>query len=68
VSADTTFRGELDDPFDDHELSAKARWLMLPVLGPERTDLLLQDAWSMAEVPSIEPFLRRLSEPPPGIP
>jgi 2-methylcitrate dehydratase PrpD len=68
VSADTTFRGELDDPFDDDELSAKARWLMLPVLGPERTDLLLQDAWSMAEVPSIEPFLRRLSEPPPGIP
>lgn len=68
ASDDTTFRGELDDPFDDDELSAKARWLMRPVLEPARVDLLLSDAWSMAEVPSIEMFLRRIAAPPDRIP
>jgi hypothetical protein len=47
VSPDTTFRGEIDDPFDDDELNAKARWLMQPVVGAERTERLLAEAWSM---------------------
>jgi 2-methylcitrate dehydratase PrpD len=64
ASGDTTFRGELDAPFSDDELTEKARWLMLPVLERERTDRLLADAWSMAEMPPIEGFVRLLSAPP----
>ena len=64
ASGDTTFRGELDDPFSDDELSTKARWLMRPVLDAERADRLLSDAWSMAEESSIEPFLGRIAAPP----
>jgi 2-methylcitrate dehydratase PrpD len=64
ASPDTTFRGELDDPFDDDELSTKARWLMEPVLDHDRAERLLADAWSMADAPSIEPFLELLSGPP----
>ena len=65
ASPDTTFRGELDDPFDDDELTAKARWLLLPVVGAERTERLLAEAWSMADAPSIAPLLALLSPPPP---
>ena len=64
ASPDTTFRGELDDPFDDDELSAKARWLMEPVLDPDRADRLLADAWSMPDSPSIDAFLDLLTGPP----
>ncbi len=64
ASPDTTFRGELDDPFHDDELTTKARWLMLPVLGRDRTERLLDEAWSMADSPSIEPVLRLLAGPP----
>jgi len=65
ASPDTTFRGELDDPFDDDELTAKARWLLLPVVGAERTERLLAEAWSIADAPSIAPLLALLSPPPP---
>lgn len=61
---DTTFRGELDDPFDDDELTAKARWLMQPVLDHERTEGMIDAAWSMADALSIEPFLALLTAPP----
>ena len=64
ASPDTTFRGELDDPFDDDELTAKARWLMLPVFGRERTERLLAEAWSIADAPTIEPLLRLLAPRP----
>ena len=64
ASRDTTFRGELDDPFTDDELTTKARWLMTPVLGSERTELLLDAAWSMPESPSIAPFVRLLVTAP----
>ena len=63
-SPDTTFRGELHDPFDDEELTAKARWLMLPVLGAERTERLLAEAWSMPEASSVEPLLTLLAAAP----
>jgi len=63
-SPDTTFRGELDDPFDDDELTAKARWLMQPVLDHERTEGMIDAAWSMADALSIEPFLALLTAPP----
>lgn len=68
ASPDTTFRGELDDPFDDDELSTKARWLMAPVLDPDRAERLLDEAWSMPDLPSIEPFLELLTPPPDRIP
>ncbi len=64
VSPDTTFRGELDDPFDDDELNAKARWLMQPVVGAERTERLLAEAWSMPEAATIEPLLALLTAAP----
>ena len=60
----STFRGELDDPFSDEELSAKARWLMRPVLDHDRADRLLAEAWSMADAPSIDTFLRLIADPP----
>jgi 2-methylcitrate dehydratase PrpD len=63
-SPDTTFRGELDDPFDDDELTTKARWLMGPVLERDRVEGLLDAAWSMADAPSIDPLLRSLTAPP----
>jgi 2-methylcitrate dehydratase PrpD len=66
-SPDTTFRGELDDPFSDDELTAKARWLLGPVVDDARAERLLSAAWSMADAPSIEPFLRLLIEPPEGL-
>jgi 2-methylcitrate dehydratase PrpD len=64
ASADTTFRGELDDPFSDEELTAKARWLLRPVVEPERAEVLVDAAWSMPDAPSIEPFLDLLTAPP----
>lgn len=68
ASPDTTFRGELDDPFDDDELSTKARWLMEPVLDHDRAERLLAHAWSMPDAPSIEPFLELLTPTPDRIP
>ncbi|HSL75909.1 MAG TPA: MmgE/PrpD family protein [Candidatus Limnocylindrales bacterium] len=64
ASPDTTFRGELDDPFEDEELTTKARWLMGPVLGQDRAERLLADAWSMPDSSSIEPFIALLTAPP----
>jgi 2-methylcitrate dehydratase PrpD len=64
VSPDATFRGEIDDPFDDDELNAKARWLMQPVVGAERTERLLAEAWSMPEAATIEPLLALLTGAP----
>jgi 2-methylcitrate dehydratase PrpD len=64
ASPDTTFRGELDDPFDDRDLTTKARWLMEPVLDRDRMERLLGNAWSMPDAPSIEPFIAGLTAPP----
>jgi len=64
VSPDTTFRGELDDPFSDAELGTKFRWLAGSLLGAERVAALEAAAWGIADAPSIGPLLRLLSAPP----
>jgi 2-methylcitrate dehydratase PrpD len=64
TSPDTTFRGELDDPLTDAELSAKFRWLASPLLGDARVAELEAAAWGIAELPSIAPLLRFLTAPP----
>jgi 2-methylcitrate dehydratase PrpD len=64
TSPDTTFRGELDDPFTDDELTTKARWLARGLLSDARAERLIEAAWSMADTPSIEPFLRLIAATP----
>jgi 2-methylcitrate dehydratase PrpD len=64
VSPDTTFRGELDDPLTDADLSAKYRWLAAALLEEDRVDALEAAAWSIADAPSIEPLLQMLAAPP----
>jgi 2-methylcitrate dehydratase PrpD len=64
ASPETTFRGELDDPFSDADLSAKYRWLARTLLSEERVVALEDAAWSIADATSIAPLLRLLAAPP----
>ena len=71
TSPDTTFRGELDDPLTDAEVSAKYRWLAGTLLCETRAAELEAAAWGIADAPSIEPLLALLVPPPdmlPGLP
>ncbi len=68
TSADTTFRGELDDPLSDDEVSSKFRWLARTLLSEERARALESAAWSLAEATSIGPWLDLLTPPPDGEP
>ncbi len=64
TSPDTTFRGELDDPFTDDDLADKYRWLAGTLLAGPRVAALEAAAWGIADAPSIEPMLALLAAPP----
>ena len=64
VSPDTTFRGELDDPLSDAELTAKYRWLAGTLLSEKRVAELEAAAWGIGEAPTIGPLLALLVAPP----
>jgi 2-methylcitrate dehydratase PrpD len=64
ISPDTTFRGELDDPLTDAEVTAKYRWLAGTLLCETRASELEAAAWGIADVPTIEPLLALLVAPP----
>jgi 2-methylcitrate dehydratase PrpD len=61
---DTTFRGELDDPLTDTELTTKFRWLAGSLLDADRVAALEHAAWGLGDAPSVAPLLRLLSAPP----
>jgi hypothetical protein len=64
ISPETTFRGELDDPLTDAEVTAKYRWLAGTLLCERRTAGLEAAAWGIADAPTIEPLLTLLAAPP----
>jgi hypothetical protein len=64
ISPDTTFRGELDDPLTDAEVTTKYRWLAGTLLCESRTAELEAAAWGIADAPTIEPLLTLLVAPP----
>jgi hypothetical protein len=64
TSPDTTFRGELEDPLTDAELTTKYRWLAGSLLAADRVAALEDAAWGVSEAPSIAPLLRLLAAPP----
>lgn len=64
TSPDTTFRGEIDDPLSDDEVTAKYRWLASPLLSPDRVERIERLAWGLAGPVSIEPLLAELSAAP----
>jgi 2-methylcitrate dehydratase PrpD len=66
VSPDTTFRGELDDPLTDTELSVKYRWLAQRLLGRGRLADIERLVWDIADAPSIEPLVDLLAAAPDG--
>ncbi len=63
-SPETTFRGELDDPLSDHEVTAKYRWLASTLLSDNRVTRIEELAWGVADLPSIEPLLAALVDGP----
>jgi 2-methylcitrate dehydratase PrpD len=64
TSPETTFRGELDDPLTDAEVTAKYRWLAEGMLTESRAEEMEMAAWGIADAPSIEPLLALLVAPP----
>lgn len=64
TSPETTFRGELDDPLSDDELTTKYRWLAAGLLSDERVAAIEAVAWGLAGSPSIAPLLDLLAPPP----
>jgi 2-methylcitrate dehydratase PrpD len=63
TSPSTTFRGELDDPLSDQELTTKFRWLAGTVLPDERVETIERASWNIEEASSIAPLLSALSAP-----
>jgi 2-methylcitrate dehydratase PrpD len=68
TSPETTFRGELDDPLTDAEMTAKYRWLAGTLLCETRASELEAVAWGIADAPTIEPLLALLVPPPDLLP
>jgi 2-methylcitrate dehydratase PrpD len=64
TSPDTTFRGELDDPLTDEEVTAKYRWLASSLLSHERVGRVERLAWGLADESSIESLLVELAGEP----
>jgi 2-methylcitrate dehydratase PrpD len=48
-------------PFDDDRLKQKFLALAEPVLGPQRTRRVLEQAWSIEEIADIAPFIGELA-------
>jgi 2-methylcitrate dehydratase PrpD len=63
-SPETTFRGELDDPLSDDEVTAKYRRLASTLLSDDRVTRIEGLAWGIADLPSIEPLLAALAGGP----
>jgi len=64
TSPDTTFRGDVDDPFSDEELSAKYRWLATTLLDNVRVDAIELEVGALADRESITPLVELLTAPP----
>jgi 2-methylcitrate dehydratase PrpD len=56
--------GTKENPLDAAALNAKARGLMAPVLGPERTDSLIERVHTLEELANVRDLRRLLTAPP----
>ena len=67
TSADTTFRGEQDDPFSDAQVTRKFRWLTADTLAPERVaavEALVSQIDTVADITALVNLLSPAPESP----
>jgi 2-methylcitrate dehydratase PrpD len=63
-SGETTFRGELDFPFNEAELINKYHWLSADILPRERIAAIEKAVFDLPSLVSIQPLIDLISSPP----